>query len=234
MIPIILSAFALGILGSLHCIGMCGPLVMSMPFQKARGGKIVLASILYHIGKAITYALFGLLAGTIGKGFVFFKWQQSLSILAGAILLLITFLPYLKNKIHLAKPIQEGFNKLFALTANQTGLQYFLAFGFLNGFLPCGLVYTALAGASVTATPLYGMLFMLFFGLGTIPSLTSIILFQNKLGTRARKYLFRSSYYISIIIGVLLILRGFNLGIPYISPHLNQETQEMDCCHKKH
>jgi uncharacterized protein len=77
MIPIILSAFALGILGSLHCIGMCGPLVMSMPFQKARGGKIVIASILYHIGKAITYSLFGLLAGTIGKGFVFFKWQQS-------------------------------------------------------------------------------------------------------------------------------------------------------------
>lgn len=233
MLAILVSAFSLGILGSLHCMGMCGPLVMSLPFQRARNGHVIPASINYHIGKAFAYSLFGVIAGSIGQGFAFFKWQQVLSIVAGIVLLLITFLPYLKNKIKLGLPIQKGFNKLFALTANQTDLKYFLAFGFLNGLLPCGLVYTAIAGAAVTATPLNGMLFMLFFGLGTIPSLTSIILFQHKMGPRVRTYLFRSSYYISIIIGVLLILRGFNLGIPYVSPHMNQETKEMDCCHKR-
>lgn len=233
MFALLASAFTLGILGSLHCMGMCGPLVMSMPFQRARDGHVLAASINYHIGKAITYSLFGIIAGSIGQGFAFFKWQQVLSIVAGIVLLLITFLPYLKNKIQLELPIQKGFNKLFALAANQTDLKYFFAFGFLNGLLPCGLVYTAIAGAAVTATPINGMLFMLFFGLGTIPSLTSIILFQHKMGTKVRKYLFRSSYYISIIIGLLLILRGFNLGIPYVSPHINQETKEMDCCHKR-
>ncbi|GBL34733.1 hypothetical protein EMGBS15_03280 [Filimonas sp.] len=232
MLPILLSALVLGFLGSLHCIGMCGPLVMSMPFQKVREGKTLFATVNYHLGKALTYSLFGLLAGSIGQGFAFFKWQQMLSVVAGLSLLLITFLPILKNKIRLPQAVQQGFNKLFAKAATETDLKYFFAFGFLNGFLPCGLVYTALAGAAVTATPLKGLLFMLFFGLGTIPSLTSVILFQQKMGENLKKYLFRSSYYISILIGVLLVLRGFNLGIPYVSPHVNTSTQEMDCCHK--
>jgi sulfite exporter TauE/SafE len=232
MTSLIFSAFALGILGSLHCIGMCGPLVMSMPFHKVQDGKNYLATLYYHIGKAITYSLFGLLAGSIGKGFAFFKWQQTLSIIAGIALLLITLFPYLKNKIEVAKPIKEGFNKLFSLVSQQTELKYFFAFGFLNGFLPCGLVYTALAAATVTSSPFNGMIFMFFFGLGTIPSLTSIILFQHKISMNARKYFSKSAFYISIIIGVLLLLRGFNLGIPYISPQLNQASSQLDCCHK--
>ena len=130
------------------------------------------------------------------------------------------------------KSVQQGFSRLYSLAANQTALKYFFAFGFLNGFLPCGLVFTAIAGASVTTTPLKGLLFMLFFGLGTIPSLTSVILFQQKIGASLKKYLFRSSYYISILIGVLLVLRGLNLGIPYVSPNVNTNTQEIDCCHK--
>jgi sulfite exporter TauE/SafE len=174
----------------------------------------------------------GLLAGGIGQGFAFFKWQQILSISAGIILLLITFFPFLKKNVSVPKSVQQGFSRLYSLAANQTALKYFFAFGFLNGFLPCGLVFTAIAGASVTATPLKGLLFMLFFGLGTIPSLTSVILFQQKIGASLKKYLFRSSYYISILIGVLLVLRGLNLGIPYVSPNVNTNTQEIDCCHK--
>jgi hypothetical protein len=233
MVAIILSAFTLGILGSLHCIGMCGPLVMSIPFQKAREGSIYVATINYHLGKTLTYAFFGLLAGGIGQGFAFFKWQQMLSISAGIILLLITLFPFFKKNVSLPKSIQQGFSRLYSLTATQTALKYFFAFGFLNGFLPCGLVFTAIAGASVTATPLKGLLFMLFFGLGTIPSLTSVILFQQKIGANLKKYLFRSSYYISILIGVLLVLRGLNLGIPYVSPHINQTANKIDCCHKR-
>jgi sulfite exporter TauE/SafE len=232
MVAIILSAFTLGILGSLHCIGMCGPLVMSMPFQKVREGSIYVATINYHLGKTLTYSLFGMLAGGIGQGFAFFEWQQILSISAGIILLLITFFPFLKKNMSAPKSIQQGFSRLYSLAVDQTALKYFFAFGFLNGFLPCGLVFTAIAGASVTATPLKGLLFMLFFGLGTIPSLTSVILFQQKIGASVKKYLFRSSYYISILIGVLLVLRGLNLGIPYVSPNVNTNTQEIDCCHK--
>ncbi len=232
MLAIILSAFALGILGSLHCIGMCGPLAISLPFQKVREGTIQFATINYHFGKTITYALFGLLAGGVGQGFAFFKWQQTFSIATGIFLLLITFLPYLKNSIQLPGSIQKGFSKLFSMAVRQTELKYFFAFGFLNGFLPCGLVYTAIAGAAVTSTPFTGMLFMTFFGLGTIPSLTAVILFQKKAGSRLRQYMSRSSYYISILIGVLLILRGLNLGIPYVSPYINKTSKEIDCCHK--
>lgn len=232
MISIIISAFALGILGSLHCIGMCGPLVMSMPFQKVENGKLLFASLSYHFGKTMTYGLMGILAGAIGQGFAFLKWQQILSVFAGVILIAITLMPMLKEKFKISLPLQNWFSTIFAKMGESPKLKYFVAFGFLNGLLPCGLVYTALAGAAVSSSMVNGVIFMIFFGLGTIPSLTSIILFQNKVSAPIRKYLFKSSYYISLVIGVLLILRGFNLGIPYISPSFNSQTQEMSCCHK--
>jgi hypothetical protein len=119
MVAIILSAFTLGILGSLHCIGMCGPLVMSMPFQKVREGSIYVATINYHLGKTLTYAFLGLLAGGIGQGFAFFKWQQILSISAGIILLLITFFPFLKKNVSVPKSVQQGFSRLYSLAANR-------------------------------------------------------------------------------------------------------------------
>ena len=227
---LILAALVLGLAGSLHCVGMCGPLVMSMPFRQANDEK--LAVVFYQTGKAITYSLLGLVAGYIGKGFAFFQWQQALSIIAGTVLLLLTFLPYLKQKIQLLQPVQQAITRLFQLLEKRNNLHYFFLFGLMNGFLPCGLVYSALAAAMVTATPWHGMLFMFFFGIGTMPSLTAVIFFQHKVGISVRRYLFKSSYYIAILIGVLLILRGFNLGIPYISPHMNLTSQTMDCCHK--
>ncbi len=232
MWAIILSAFLLGILGSLHCIGMCGPFVMSMPFQKVRRKKLLFANMNYHIGKTSTYALLGLLAGSIGQSFALFKWQQILSILSGVLLLFITFFPTIKKHIQLPKLIQQSFSKLFSSVSIKPDLKYFFMLGSLNGLLPCGLIYAALTGAIVTISPLHGMLFMICFGLGTIPSLTTVILFQHTITLRLRKYVFRSSYYISIAIGILLIIRGFNLGIPYISPHSNQATHKIDCCHR--
>jgi uncharacterized protein len=232
MIALLISALTLGLLGSLHCVGMCGPLVMSMPFQKAPANKQWLAVLNYHLGKSMAYGIFGLFAGLIGKGFALFQWQQILSILAGVILLLITLLPVLKGKIKLFKPIQDTFHKLFRVAAEKTALRHFLAFGFLNGFLPCGLVYAAFAGATVSASPLHGFLFMVMFGLGTIPSLTAIILLRQKMTLSFRHYLNRSSYYLSVAIGILLILRGFNLGIPYVSPKMGNTSQQVECCHK--
>jgi sulfite exporter TauE/SafE len=140
---------------------------------------------------------------------------------------------YAKTKIAMdltpAKWLRENLPKNGSESKTYT---YFFAFGFVNGLLPCGLVYAALAAAMVTATPIQGMLFMVFFGLGTMPALTSIIILKSKNNFAWRKYITKSSYYISIFVGVLLILRGLNLGIPYVSPGLNAETQEMSCCHK--
>ncbi len=228
----LIPAFILGLFGSLHCIGMCGPLVMSMPFQQVEKSKRWLANINYHLGKTSTYAIMGLFVGIIGKSFVLLEWQQVLSILSGVFLLLITFLPVLKQKMQWSLPLQNGFAFIYQKMGNNPKPTYFFAFGFINGLLPCGLVYAALAAAMVTATPWQGMLFMTFFGFGTIPALTSIIMLKSKTNMAWRKYITKSSYYISIFVGILLILRGLNLGIPYVSPGLSADNQEMSCCHK--
>lgn len=110
-------------------------------------------------------------------------------------------------------------------------IHYFLLLGFLNGLLPCGLVYAALAGAMATGSPITGWAFMLFFGLGTMPSL-SILIFSTKIFHHLAKIFLKSSTILSIFIGILLIFRGLNLGIPYISPSFNSHTHQMSCCHK--
>lgn len=232
MFSLIAAAIGLGIAGSIHCLGMCGPLVVSMPFQHAKANAAIPASILYHGGKTITYAALGLIAGLAGKGFTLFAWQQGLSIIAGVSLLLITFLPSIKRHMHMPGWVKRSFGKLYAVREHGTPLPLFIAFGLLNGLLPCGLVYAALAAATVTADPLKGLLFMTGFGIGTIPSLTAVIFFQAKMAHGLRTSLLRSSYYISIVVGILLILRGFNLGIPYISPAYHPQQHEIDCCHK--
>ncbi len=232
MSSILLPAFILGLFGSFHCMGMCGPLVMSMPFQFVEKGKKISATILYHVGKTMSYALFGLIAGSIGKGFVFFKWQQSLSILAGLVLLLITFIPYLKQKLVLPIRLPDLFSMIYQRMQSNPSIHYFFLLGFLNGLLPCGLVYAALAGAMATGSPISGWAFMFFFGLGTMPSLSILIFFQQKFSITWRKYFLKSSTVLSIFIGILLIFRGLNLGIPYISPSFNSHTQQMSCCNK--
>ncbi len=227
------AAFILGLLGSFHCIGMCGPLVLAMPFQSFDGNKKILPMLFYHFGKSISYGMLGIFAGALGKTFIFFKWQQSLSIIAGLFILGITFFPYLKNKIKLPSTFNNFYNNIFQKQLQEKHWTNFLTIGFLNGLLPCGLVYTALAAAIISTTPISGFLFMFIFGLGTIPSLSFLILVKNNLSVNYKKYLFKTTYYISILVGLLLILRGLNLNIPYISPAVNAQKTEMNCCHKK-
>jgi sulfite exporter TauE/SafE len=109
----LIPAFILGLFGSLHCIGMCGPLVMSMPFQQVKNGQKWLANLNYHVGKTSTYAIMGLFVGILGKTFVLLEWQQILSILSGVFLLLITLLPMLKQKLQWTLPLQNGFAKIY-------------------------------------------------------------------------------------------------------------------------
>ncbi|HPI54946.1 MAG TPA: sulfite exporter TauE/SafE family protein [Chitinophagaceae bacterium] len=232
MSAFLLSGFVLGLFGSMHCLGMCGPLVMSLPFQSVDRNKLGLTTFSYHVGKITTYALFGLVAGMLGQGFVLLKWQQLLSILAGVSLLALTLIPVLKEKLKISFPLQDWFARIFKLLSDSPKVYYFFIFGLINGLLPCGLVYAAFAGAMASGSMINGALFMAAFGVGTVPSLSAIIIFKQRVPVKIRSYFLKSSYILSIFVGVLLILRGLNLGIPYVSPGLNTATHEMDCCHK--
>jgi len=228
-----LAALIIGLLGSMHCIGMCGPLVLAMPFSNKDGGLPTMRMVSYHGGRMFTYGFLGLGAGFIGEGLRIFLLQQWISIAAGVLILLMYFLPLLL-KSSLFPSVSAAWNKHVVMwmrrhlqpSEGSSATTKMLLIGILNGLLPCGLVYMALVGAISQPTILESALFMVVFGLGTSPALTAII-FANKLVLGKVKSSFSKVIpFFVVIVAALLILRGLGLGIPYISP-----ADERNCCH---
>lgn len=220
----IISGLVIGTLGSFHCVGMCGPLALSLPVQHLQGTKRFLGILLYNLGRVFTYSFIGLAAGALGLGFALFGWQQILSIAIGSMLLLVFFGMIFRKNIFKNKLINDtwnGFviNRLTLLYRNKNFYSLFLI-GLLNGLLPCGLVYIALSGALATGNILYSSLFMASFGLGTLPAMLVLSFAGNIISMQLRIKIKKLVPYIIGLMGVLLILRGLNLNIPFISPVL--------------
>ncbi len=228
-------ALIIGLLGSLHCVGMCGPLVLLLPIQQQNAYKRAFAALLYAIGKAITYAFFGIIFGLIGQSFVAFGWQQALSITIGVLMLLAGLINLLQvRSITLEVKLSNAFafiRNALSKSIRKEGISSLFLFGMLNGLLPCGLVYTAAAASIETGSTINGALFMFLFGLGTLPMMWSVILFGATIQTRFRNQLKRIIPITLLLMGTLLLLRGLGLGIPYLSPKVNVEKKHMDCCH---
>ncbi|MFN4123800.1 MAG: sulfite exporter TauE/SafE family protein [Flavobacteriales bacterium] len=231
------AAFSLGILGSFHCIGMCGPIVLSLPASKQGAMQKFNGQLLYHTGRAITYALIGILPGMIGAGFTAFGFQQKLSIILGVLLLFILLAGRLE-KFRFGKPsLLSPFTSIL-----RQRLGYFLRSshpassfmtGMLNGFLPCGLVYLALASAAATGSVYGSMLFMFIFGMGTLPAMAALGYSANFISIRIRNTIRKAQPFVIAFMALLLIARGLNLGIPYISPKAPETEEELPaCCHK--
>lgn len=224
--------FLMGFLGSAHCIGMCGPLVMALPFSQQKGVSKFLSISLYHIGKLMSYASLGLLVGIFGKQLFLIDSQQALSIVIG-ILMLVYVLWKFFIPIRFQSPLQGFFqapilrvlSKVFA--SKQLGS--FILVGFLNGLLPCGMVYLALGSAFATASIVHGSLFMVFFGLGTIPALLMLSLGGQLISFSFRQQVQKMLPVFIFSMGLVLILRGMNLGIPYLSPHLSANDSNISC-----
>jgi len=224
------TALALGAIGSLHCVGMCGPLALALPAKtEATRSQHVAGRLAYNLGRAVTYAFMGIFAGILGKAMQLAGLQQAVSILLGALLLATVFL----STKHLPawmirtfyKPVQHALGRILK-RGSLTGL---FQTGLLNGLLPCGLVYAALASASMHPGAVQGAVFMFLFGLGTLPMMFLLSLGGLRLRTpKLQPVLHRVIPAVTFIVAVLLILRGLSLNIPYISPDL---TQGGSCCH---
>jgi len=216
------TAFILGLLGSFHCIGMCGPIAFALPVDRSNKSKMVFQTFLYHIGRLFSYALIGLVFGILGKGLYIAGFQQRLSILMGVIMIIIVLIPVqLFNKYNFSKPLYKfiGYvkTKLGFYLKRRTN-STFLSIGFFNGFLPCGLVYMALIGAIAASDAVNGSIYMFLFGLGTVPMMSMAVLAGNFLKISIRNKIQKVIPVLVVIIGLLFILRGLGLGIPYISP----------------
>ncbi|POY37511.1 hypothetical protein C3K47_07030 [Solitalea longa] len=224
-----IEALIFGFVGSFHCIGMCGPIALSLPVKNDLLINRVVSVLIYNLGRVISYSLIGLLFGLLGLGFKLAGFQQSLSIALGILILMIAIFPYfskfrLNTSYILFKPIgliKNAIAKLFS----KPQLSSLFSIGLLNGLLPCGFVYLGIIWTTSLGSAYQGALFMVFFGLGTIPAMLGVGLMGNIIDLKLRNKIKRAIPAFMLLMGCLLIIRGLNLGIPYLSPHLETRSE---------
>lgn len=232
---LIIAALGLGLGTSLHCIGMCGPIAFSLGLGTEVKLHSILKNLTYQAGRICTYTLLGAILGAIGQGVSFAGLQKYLSILVGILMILMVFMP---RNLTSAKPNQWIGRRLIQL---KSALAHFIQrksysslfiTGVLNGFLPCGMVYIALAAALGVGNIWGSSLFMSLFGLGTVPLMFLAVLFGSVVSVGIRNKILKFLPVLTIIIGLLFIIRGLELGIPYLSPAESVlDVNAKSCCH---
>lgn len=236
MSPEILTSFFVGFFGSFHCIGMCGPIAIALPVPNSKNLSFVAGRLLYNLGRVATYSFLGAVFGLLGSRFVISGFQQSTSIVLGvAIVIAVIIPPKYKAKVSqhkvvqkLTLPLKSGISDLFK---KGTFSAMFLI-GILNGFLPCGLVYVALAGAIASGNAISGTAVMILFGLGTVPTMFAATIFGKFINLNIRRKINKAIPVFALVLGLLFILRGMGLGIPYLSPKISAQVvneSNMDC-----
>jgi sulfite exporter TauE/SafE len=232
------AALTLGFLSSFHCIGMCGPIALALPLDRSSKARAAAGTLLYNVGRMLTYSVLGLFMGFIGQGAAFAGYQNILSIVLGSIVLLFLLIPRLPAMLQpagmqrLIGRLKEPIRKLFGVHS----MRSLFLIGVLNGLLPCGMVYLGIAGAVATGSAVKGSLFMAAFGLGTLPAMALVSLAKNYINVRFRDTIRKMVPVMVGVMAVLLIMRGLNLGIPYISPKIVKTEAGCvthSCCHKK-
>lgn len=246
MTAILISAVLLGLAANLHCIGMCGPISMALPLDRSSNWKILSGALTFHFGRLLTYSLLGGFIGLIGLSITTLGIMQWLSILSGIVLIIFAWRG-LFGKIFsgnaafsgISMKVSRGMGKL--LKSRNPAKLLFL--GMLNGVLPCGMVFAALLNALLAGSPMMSGIAMFTFGVGTLPALLVVAFAAQKIGSKLRSRFNQVAPYFLTIIGILVVLRGMNLDIPLISPHIqvtevtedNSEEAapevEMSCCH---
>lgn len=230
------SAIILGLLGSFHCLGMCGPIAFGLPINRENNFIKISQTLLYHLGRLTTYSFIGFIFGLIGKGLYLAGFQQRISILMGVLMIALVLIPVrIFNKYNFSKPLYAAISKVTStlgkLLKKKSGKTLF-TIGVLNGFLPCGMVYMALVGAIASGNSWQGALYMFFFGLGTIPLMTVAVYLGNIMSMAVRNKIQKAIPVFVVGVGLLFILRGMGLGIPYLSPsnaHLTISNNPIEC-----
>ena len=229
------AALGLGLGTSLHCLGMCGPIAFSLGLGAENKFNFTLKNITYQLGRVTTYATLGAILGFIGQGLSFAGFQKYLSIIVGILMITMALMPKNLSVSSTNKFIGRLLIKLKSnlgsfIRRKDYGSLYIT--GILNGLLPCGMVYIALAAALGVGNVGGSALFMTLFGLGTIPLMFLAVLFGSVVSVGIRNKILNFIPVITMVIGVLFILRGLELGIPYLSPPAEALSIEAEaCCH---
>lgn len=230
------SAIIFGLISSFHCVGMCGPIAMMLPVDRNNQAKKVIQIITYHLGKLIAYGSLGLIFGLLGKTFYLAGMQQQLSIFVGILMIVVALVPEkVFAKYNFSKPVYKVITKVKSSLGQQfkkKSYKSLFTIGLLNGFLPCGMVYVAIFGATAMQSVSLGILYMILFGIGTIPMLTAVVYISNILSFSLRGKIQKTIPIVAVVIGMLFIIRGLGLDIPYLSPsNMSLFVQSEADCH---
>ncbi len=228
------TAFTIGLFGSLHCIGMCGPIAMSLPYQAPTKLKVAGNALLYNFGRIVTYGALGAIIGLLGQGVFFAGMQRWLAIVMGILLLVIALFSVNVESKMLSLPLLDRFyfqlkSKLGTLVKERSQSSLFWL-GILNGLIPCGLVWLAIVGAVSTGSMVDGMAYMMLFGLGTLPLMMVASLAGSWAGLRFRNFFKKLVPVFLMFFAILFIFRGLNF---YIPPDFNiwEAMQYVPMCH---
>ena len=205
-----LSALIVGLVGSLHCAGMCGPIAIAIPLNNQSWFSRIFGTLVYNTGRTLTYAILGAIFGLAGFGLALGGLQQWVSIALGALMILSVIVPRIgkagKSVTRISEIVSGRVKRLFGKYFKIRTYPSLMFLGILNGFLPCGLVYIALAGALVMNQVAEGALYMVFFGLGTLPVLLL-------LGTGFSAFVRRYRRAADVVSGVLMIALAADLAL---------------------
>jgi uncharacterized protein len=235
LIPAMIAGFTLGAAGSLHCIGMCGPLSLALPTAQFSKKDKFIALLVYQLGRIIIYSLVGLIFGLAGRSIYLAGFQKWFSIGMGILVLILALLYSIQKKtIHLLflnrfyQSVQTIIIRLLRSSKNSIS---FLFLGMANGLLPCGMVYIALAATLSLPEINQSVAFMALFGAGTLPTMMLVGYAGQLIKPDIRRSFQKAIPVFILLMGAVLILRGLNLGIPFISPVLPGSAADAVICH---
>jgi sulfite exporter TauE/SafE len=221
------TAFMLGLAGSLHCAGMCGPLTLALPATGSGPVGFIAGRLAYNFGRITTYTALGVVIGWLGRSLALAGVQRWVSMAAGIAIIAGLVLSHRASGAGLTAAAVRQLKNALGTVLRRRSISSLWTLGLLNGLLPCGMVYAAAAGAMATGGWLSGIWYMALFGLGTLPVMLGISLSGTAIPVAMRLRLQQLVPISAAVVGVLLILRGMSLGIPYISPDLASGT----CAH---
>lgn len=211
------AAFLLGLAGSLHCVGMCGPIALALPLDRSARLQLFGQLLLYNFGRIVTYSMLGAAFGLAGQVIEVAGLQKWMTIAAGVFLLALAFFSL---KIESSVAVAPGLSRVFFFVKNRlaqllkvNSSSSVFAVGLLNGLVPCGLVYAAIAGALTMGSVAGGALFMFLFGLGTWPLMLVFSLGGHFFKSKMRGKMGWVQPILFFLAGAIVLIRAFRLDL---------------------
>jgi sulfite exporter TauE/SafE len=217
-------AFLTGLVGSMHCVGMCGAIVLAYSTQGIKGNgrppHRLLSHFSYNAGRVLSYALAGAVLGFLGHGLAAIQGVGYWFSLISGILLIILGLLLTRvvpgfaflTELSLTQKTSNLFFKMyrasFGVLVTSPGLEAKFYIGFLTPLLPCGLLYSMFVKAASTGSGIAGAMTMLSFGLGIVPALVIVGMASSFFTERLRVWGDKIAAAAVILMGVMLVLRA--------------------------